>query len=1048
MQADHFVSDIGQKTAVEIEEEAERRQKHLNGLQLLLEGINSLVNGKTRPKIIRKDLRALRDGVQRRIEDLEEEDSEEEEKDSKKEDSEQRASDEENTDEENSDEEEGQITSNRDKFTKSAMQADEFVSEIGQKTVAEIMVVASRRRNDLEGLKRLLRGIETERTRSHELASVKTSIELNMRTLVEEQEAQATVYQSTPDRVASITFGLDQGFKGDFDLAQFKNRVDNLFNWFLKREYSKYKAPCFPVIQSSGTGKTRLFVELRKESDKNTLKDYDYDCMSFLCLEHNTSKGNVDDEYYTKMLSLPKRGKDKKIKQAKEDQKQFVTKFLEARLRECKKDKVVLLFDEAQNLMQELDGDAFRCIRWWLRQKRRKTKVVAVFAGTTSKLAHFDDGTSPSKGFSRNPGATYVNWVDGDDENNPTKQYDPFFSICNMGCLHEDGPGDVDPTTTGGGESDRQPTDFERAAFMGRPLFAQLQKARQLIGNEQTEPFGDTLRIQNSTLHAILQRMLMRNDDWEENMTALCSILGCRVQMGITTSFAMSSDLVSEGYAHLVDFHQPDDGNIQEAVARVSFMPDPVCAALGMGLMNKRWSLATSVGNDEFTGMDRKSWSQKAMDLFKSRLCMPEKGNAGEVMVALYMLFCGDVLRFELDKTLRTFSVPLSGWYSIMRKGIGNEDDTSDNVKTTEDDTIKEVTNPLYYINKDDIKADSEDDMEVVDSNNENKVDADEGDADEEDTSEGDADEEDTSEGDADEEDTSEGDTDEDDMDEDDTEGVDTDETKADLTELAREPSDMHVNFIQVCRNYFRAHSWKTQKSLEWMYKAATAAYVYEGCEAIDLVASVRVLRDGEPYYQPLLVSVKCYMNMAPGQINEAITKMKLLLDGIRTKDMELLQKEIEMFINVTNKKNRQRKIRLTKAYIKRRDEKIRKEKALEFCEYYCPPALCLLVLIGAHRQPNVPKTDDGLNVEHLGTFPYNDTFRMISVPWNDPFGVSQAVREMTTAYATTEIFSSHSFANGEDLRKPREVMRSRPRKEEFQFVQALFNSLKPKSVE
>jgi hypothetical protein len=72
----------------------------------------------------------------------------------------------------------------------------------------------------------------------------------------------------------------------------------------------------------------------------------------------------------------------------------------------------------------------------------------------------------------------------------------------------------------------------------------------------------------------------------------------------------------------------------------------------------------------------------------------------------------------------------------------------------------------------------------------------------------------------------------------------------------------------------------------------------------------------------------------------------------------------------------------------------------------------------------------------------------MISVPWNDPFGVSQAVREMTTAYATTEIFSSHSFANGEDLRKPREVMRSRPRKEEFQFVQALFNSLKPKSVE
>jgi hypothetical protein len=546
-----------------------------------------------------------------------------------------------------------------------------------QDTADGILLAASRRlmNKDLQGLKRLLLSAERKG-----LQNVVNAIKMHIQALEEVQDRSDT---SAPNRVAS-TFGLDQGFKGNFDLEHFKKRVDALFQWFLKKGYSKFIAPCFPVIQSSGTGKTRLFVELREESKKTPLLVYD--CMTILCLEHGTSKDGVDKKYYNDMLSLPERAYGISIEDAKRDQTVFIHKFLDNLLQQSKTSKVVLLFDEAQNLVLELDGAAFRSIRWWLRQKRRKKKVVAVFAGTTSKLAHFYDGMSPSKGISRNPDATYVNWVKGDDEKNPTKQYDPFFCICTMGCLHGESPGDFVPTPDD--ESDRKPTDFERAAFMGRPLFAQLQKAKQLINTADVDNVGNTIRIDNSTLHAIVQRMLMRKDNWKKDMTAICSILGCRVQMGITTSFAMSSDLVSEGYAHLVDFYQPDDGNIQKTVARISFMPDPVCAALGMGLMNKRWSLATNYGNDKFTGMDRKSWSQKAADLLKSRLCLPEKGNAGEVMVALYMLFCGDVLRFELDMSLRTFSVPLLDWYLTMRKGIGNEDDTSD-VDMVEDDTIE-----------------------------------------------------------------------------------------------------------------------------------------------------------------------------------------------------------------------------------------------------------------------------------------------------------------------------------------------------------------------
>jgi hypothetical protein len=36
-------------------------------------------------------------------------------------------------------------------------------------------------------------------------------------------------------------------------------------------------------------------------------------------------------------------------------------------------------------------------------------------------------------------------------------------------------------------------------------------------------------------------------------------------------------------------------------------------------------------------------------------------------MAALYMLFCGDVLRYAADNSMRTFSVPLLDWYAAMR---------------------------------------------------------------------------------------------------------------------------------------------------------------------------------------------------------------------------------------------------------------------------------------------------------------------------------------------------------------------------------------------
>ncbi len=56
------------------------------------------------------------------------------------------------------------------------------------------------------------------------------------------------------------------------------------------------------------------------------------------------------------------------------------------------------------------------------------------------------------------------------------------------------------------------------------------------------------------------------------------------------------------------------------------------------------------------------------MEFFGNGLCIPEKGDIGEIMVALYMLFCGDALRMNVDKKLRKYSVSLEHWYKIMKQ--------------------------------------------------------------------------------------------------------------------------------------------------------------------------------------------------------------------------------------------------------------------------------------------------------------------------------------------------------------------------------------------
>ena len=64
-------------------------------------------------------------------------------------------------------------------------------------------------------------------------------------------------------------------------------------------------------------------------------------------------------------------------------------------------------------------------------------------------------------------------------------------------------------------------------------------------------------------------------------------------------------------------------------------------------------------------GKEKSFWVQETRRLFDSGLCLPEKGDTGEIMAALYMLFCADELRFnggERFSLLPSFAVDLGAW--------------------------------------------------------------------------------------------------------------------------------------------------------------------------------------------------------------------------------------------------------------------------------------------------------------------------------------------------------------------------------------------------
>jgi hypothetical protein len=182
-------------------------------------------------------------------------------------------------------------------------------------------------------------------------------------------------------------------------------------------------------------------------------------------------------------------------------------------------------------------------------------------------------------------------------------------------------------------------SDYSRAIPYGRPLFSLMKQDGELTKEREK---------------VILQRMtLSESDDWFKNDQACLSMLGTRVQMG-QTSLSIASELVKKGYANLTYFCDPAQ------IAQIAYMPDPVCARLAMCVMDPTWNK----GETFLKGRVKKKWSEKMSQIISTGLCRPHKGDLGELASALYLLFCGDMIRATYNRpdtgnAYHTFQVPV-----------------------------------------------------------------------------------------------------------------------------------------------------------------------------------------------------------------------------------------------------------------------------------------------------------------------------------------------------------------------------------------------------
>jgi hypothetical protein len=423
-----------------------------------------------------------------------------------------------------------------------------------------------------------------------------------------------------------------------YDLRCFRKKVVGVAKeWDKWKNHEKYIAPYFCFVQSSGMGKTKIMYEFAKTVND----DHDSEISCDLVLPTKKLLASVNgDEVFAEVLDFPNMsaGGTTATAASARVRNYLNNTFLESesalRLKQERKRIHVILFDEAQVLLgKHFNQQAFllRCIRIWLRAKNLTSTVVAVFAGTTSALSNYnvtDDSILETVSSSRE------DIGDGYYEKGMVS-FPPFVCTTTIGVLHGDATHDVEDEE-----------EYYQSIRYGRPLFATMHKHNHL----------------ESSISIVLRRMLlMKDDSWDENALSWLSILATRVQMG-STSVSITSELVAKSYANLISVPEHD-------TATFAYLADPVCARLAMCMMDGEWKFKSKSDSFTMSGKPKTWWVEKVKFLYSSGLCRPEKGDFGEVMVALYFLFCGDECRrgcLKDNKDYKKFSIQLHIWIASL----------------------------------------------------------------------------------------------------------------------------------------------------------------------------------------------------------------------------------------------------------------------------------------------------------------------------------------------------------------------------------------------
>ena len=158
------------------------------------------------------------------------------------------------------------------------------------------------------------------------------------------------------------------------EIKVLQDKAIELFSWYTNREIQKtYAAPCMPIIQCSGTGKTKLLSDFKRMEMEKTNPEYTVLLIS--CLPKETRPEKTTPSVLDHYCDFRGKGAD------------FLSSNLKSILgaQLIERSSIILLFDEAQELSRD-GATHMHALQRFLRVKRGAS-CIAFTAGTNHSLA-------------------------------------------------------------------------------------------------------------------------------------------------------------------------------------------------------------------------------------------------------------------------------------------------------------------------------------------------------------------------------------------------------------------------------------------------------------------------------------------------------------------------------------------------------------------------------------------------------------------------------------------------------------------------------------